>query len=163
MNAGRTSPSFFFQMGQTHGLVASGTWETVQAKRRKRIGSWTDDATGTSILFEFHKNGRIRMYHDDNKNDKIDRRKDDLIGEDKFSKWDKEHYGKSHFWEMTSGNFEVEVEGWINDQGKYEAWYSTRFDTGIDSENFLGSMLDVYKFVDMKNHDNLTSIFQPDA
>ena len=155
-------PHSFFQMGQTHGLVAAGNWKTVQTKRNKRIGSWTDDNTGASILFEFRKNGQIKMYHDDNKNGKLNRRRDTLIGEAKFSKWDKDHYGRRNFLEMESGSFEIEVEGWTNDKGEYEAWYSTRLDTGVDRENFLGSMLDVNKFVDMKNQDYLTSIFQPD-
>ena len=150
-------------MGQEFGVVASGTWETIKSQKRKTIASWTDEVTGAIILFEFKKNGRIKMYSDQNKNEKINRRKDILIGEDKFSNsYDKQYYSRDHFMSMNNGNFEIEVEGFINDTGAYEAYYSVRLDSGVDMETDFGSNLDVNKYVDIKNHDILTSILQPE-
>ena len=119
--------------------------------------------TEQSILFEFRKNGRIRMYSDENANGKINRRKDLLIGEDKYSKsFDKRYYGRDHFMSMETGDFEIEVEGWTNDKGQYEAFYSIRLDSGVDSDNGQGSF-DINKFVDVKDHGLMTSLFQPDV
>ena len=149
-------------MGQTHGLVASGTWQTVKSRKKLRIGSWADEEAGQSILFVFKKNGQIKIYSDQNNDGKIHCKKDVLIGDAKFNDWDSEHYSKKHFLKKASGDFEIEVEGWTNDDGKYEAWYTIRLDTGVEKENFLGTMLDVNKFVEAKDHDFLTSLFQPD-
>lgn len=150
-------------MGQEFGLVASGSWEVVKSQRRKTIASWADEVTGEMLLFEFKKNGRIAVYSDQNKNGKINRRKDVLIGQDKFSNsYDKDYYDRNHFMSMDSGNFEIEVEGYINEIGKYEASYSIRLDSGIDMETNFGSILDVNKYVDVQDHDILTKIFQPE-
>ena len=62
-----------------------------------------------------------------------------MIGEEKFSKWDKDHYRRRNFLEMESGSFEIELKGWTNDKGEYEAWHSTRLDRGVDSENSLAA------------------------
>ena len=151
-------------MGQEFGLVASGSWETVKSQKRKTIASWTDDLTGEMLLFEFKKNGRIAIYSDKNKNGKINRRKDLLVGEDKFSNsYDKRYYGRNHFMSMESGDFEIEVEGFVDGKGVYEAYYSIRLDSGIDMETDFGSTLDVNKYVDVKSHDILTSLFQPEV
>ena len=151
-------------MGQEFGVVASGTWETIKSQTRKTIASWTDEVTGAMLLFEFKKNGRIRIYSDQNQNGRINRRKDILIGEDKFSNsYDKRYYGRNHFMAMDNGDFEIEVEGFINDRNdEYEASYSIRLDSGVDRETDFGSTLDVNKYVDIKNHDILTSILQPE-
>ena len=150
-------------MGQEFGLVASGSWEVVKSQRRKTIASWADEETGEMLLFEFKKNGRIAVYSDENKNGKINRRKDVLIGQDKFSdSYDKDYYDRNHFMSMDSGNFEIEVEGYINETGIYEAYYSIRLDSGVDMETNFGSILDVNKYVDVRDHDILTKIFQPE-
>jgi len=151
--------------GQRFGNVASGTWQTTQTKKRKKIASWTDDVTGESILFEFRKSGRIKIYSDQNGNGKINRRKDVLIGDDKYStSFDKRYYRRNHFFKkIDSGEFEIEVEGFCDDSNKYQAFYVIRLDSGVDSENFAGTLLDVNKFVDVKNNDILTSVFQPEV
>ena len=151
-------------MGQEFGAVASGTWQVVKARKRKSLASWTDEVTGEIILFEFKKNGRIKMYSDKNGNGKINRRKDILIGKDKFSKsYDKRYYKRDHFMSMDSGDFEIEVEGFTNNEGDYEAYYSIRLDSGIDEQTDYGSTLNINKFVDVNDHSQMTSIFQPDV
>ena len=151
-------------MGQEFGLVASGTWQTVKAKRNKRVASWSDSDSGQTILFEFRKNGKINLYDDKNNNGKINRKSDTLIGEDSYNKsYDKRHYSRSHFSDMNDGEFEIEVEGYESDQGTYEAFYSIRLYPGIEVENKIGSIVNINKYVDVMDHDIMTSIFQPDA
>lgn len=151
-------------MGQEYGLIASGTWQTIKAKRRKRIASWSDTEIGQTILFEFRKNGRIKLYEDKNNNGKINRKKDTLIGEDRHNKsYDKQYYGRKHFSMMNNGKFEIEVEGYENDKGSYEAFYSIRLYPGIKIENQFGSTVSINKYVDVADHDIMTAIFQPDV
>ena len=152
-------PSFI--MGQEFGLVASGSWEINKSKKRKTIGSWTDEVSGEMLLFEFKNNGQIKLYSDQNKNGKINRRKDILIGGDKYSNsYDKRYYNRNHFMLMSGGK--IEVEGFINENNVYEAYYSIRLDSGVDMETDFGSTLDVNKYVDVKDNDFLTSVFQPE-
>lgn len=153
----------FCAMGQEFGAVASGTWRVVKSKKRKSLASWTDEVTGNTILFEFKKNGRIKIYSDKNGNGKINKRKDILIGQDKFNKsYDKQYYNKDHFMKADRGDFEIEVEGYINDEGIYEAYYSIRLDSGVDEQTDYGSTININKFVDVRDHSQMTSIFQPD-
>lgn len=76
-------------MGQTYGLIASGQWNTVKAGRKKRIAKWTDENTGESLLFEFKKNGKMSFYHDKDNNNRLNRKKDQLIGGRIRSRYDK--------------------------------------------------------------------------
>ena len=150
-------------MGQEFGAVASGSWETIKSKKKKTIASWTDDLTSESLLFEFKKNGRIKIFSDQNGNQKINRRKDILIGQDKFrNAYDGRYYDRNHFMLMGNGFFEIEVEGYIDDNDEYQAYYSIRLDSGIDIETEFGFATDINKFVDVKDHGLLTSLFQPD-
>ena len=108
-------------------------------KRRKRIASWSDSETGQTILFEFQKNGQIKLYEDKNNDGKINRKKDILIGEDRYDKsYYKQYYNRKHFSVMNNGKFEIEVEGYENDKGNYEAFYSIRLYPGIEIENQFG-------------------------
>ena len=157
-------------MGQTHGLIASGQWSTVKAGRRKRIASWTDDNTGESFLFEFKKNGKMALYHDKDQNNRLGRRTDQLIGRGMRSQYDKDLYSRDHFVKMSKGDFELEVEGWMNEDGKYESWYIGRLDTGIDEESLSGGqptgyMRDVFQRIDIEDsmHSYITSILQPNV
>ena len=50
----------------------------------------------------------------------------------------KSDYSRDHFFRMDKGDFELEVEGWTNEQGKYEAWYVGRLDTGVETESMWG-------------------------
>ena len=157
-------------MGQTHGLIASGEWKTVKAGRRKRIASWTDDNTGESLLFEFKKNGKMALYHDKDNDNRLKRRKDQLIGGGMRSQYSKNDYSRDHFLGMGKGDFELEVEGWTNEDGKYEGWYVGRLDTGVDTESLSGGrptgyMRDVVQRIDIEDsmHAYITSIFQPDV
>ena len=54
------------------------------------------------------------------------------------SQSDKNDYSCDHFEGMDKGDFELEVEGWTNEQGKYEAWYVGRLDTGVETESMWG-------------------------
>ena len=122
-----------------------------------------DEVSGEMLLFEFKSNGQIKLYSDQNKNGKINRRKDILIGEGKYSNsYDKRYYSRNHFMLMDSGNFEIEVEGFVDEKGAYEASYSIRLDSGVDIETDFGSTFDLSKYVDVKDHDFLTSVFQPE-
>ena len=157
-------------MGQTHGLIASGQWSTVKTGRRKRIASWTDDNTGETLLFEFKKNGRMSLYHDKNDDNRFNRRKDQLIGGGMRSQYAKNDYSRDHFFRMDKGDFELEVEGWTNEEGKYEAWYVGRLDTGVEKEAMWGGrpsgyMMDVNQHIEIENsmHEYITSIFQPNV
>ena len=157
-------------MGQTYGLIASGQWNTVKAGRKKRIATWTDEKTGESLLFEFKKNGKMSLYHDKDNNNRLSRRKDQLIGGGIRSRYDKDHYSRDHFVGMKKGDFELEVEGWTNDNGEYEAWYIGRLDTGVDTESMWGGkpsgdMRDVNQRIEIEDsmHTYITSIFQPDV
>ena len=157
-------------MGQTHGLIASGQWSTVKAGRRKRIASWTDDNTGETLLFEFKKNGKMAFYHDKDNDNRLNKRKDQLIGGGMRSQSDKNDYSRDHFVRMNKGDFELEVEGWTNEEGKYEAWYVGRLDTGVETESMWGGrpsgyMRDVNQRIDIEDsmHGYITSIFQPDV
>ena len=157
-------------MGQTHGLIASGQWSTVKTGRRKRIASWTDDNTGETLLFEFKKNGKMNFYHDKDNDNRLNTRKDQLIGGGMRSQSSKSHYSRDHFVKMDKGDFELEVEGWMNEQGKYEAWYIGRLETGVERESMWGGrpsghMIDVNQQIEIKDsmHDYITSVFQPDV
>jgi len=125
-------------MGQTNGLIASGQWSTVKAGRRKRIASWTDDNTGETLLFEFKKNGTMAFYHDKNNDNRLHRSKRQLIGGGMRSQSHKHDHSRDHFVGMDKGDFELKVEGWTNEEGKYEAWYVGRLDTGVKTKSMWG-------------------------
>ena len=170
MHRRNTSTISLNQMGQTHGLIASGEWTTVKAGRRKRIASWKDENSGETLLFEFKKNGKMSLYHDKDNNNRLSRRKDQLIGTGKRSRYDKDVYSRDYFVKKRKGSFELEVEGWTNEDGEYESWYVGRLDTGIDEESLSGGrptgyMRDVSQRIDIEGsmHGYITSILQPDV
>ena len=114
-------------MRQEYGLIASGTWQTIKAERRKRIPSWSESEARQTILFEFQKNGRIKLYEDKNNNGNPNRKRDILTRGDEFNKsYDKQYYSRKHFSTMSNGKFEIEFEGYENNKGNYEAFYSIR-------------------------------------
>lgn len=161
---------FFKPMGQTHGLVASGQWTTIKKSRKNRIASWTDDNAGETLIFEFKKSGKMNLYHDKNDDNRLSKRKDRLIGGGRRSEYSKDDYSRDHFFKMRKGYFELEVEGWTDDAGKYESWYIGRLDTGVDTEAMWGGqpsgdMRDVFQGITIKDsmHDYITSVFQPDV
>ena len=150
-------------MGISYGTVATGTWQTIRNNRRRRLASWVDEETGKSIFFEFRRNGRIKMYSDQDGDGKFNRRNDVLIGKAKYTDWDRDDYSRNHFKRMRKGTFEIEVEGWTNADGTYEGAYNISLDSGLDYESRSGSSYDITKWVEVPDHNLLTSIFQPDA
>ena len=148
-------------MGQEFGLVASGTWETLRSNQNSRIAFYQDSITGASLIFKFNKNGNIKIFNDDNGNGRINRRTDELIGNAKYDRnFDKQFYRRRRFFNLNEGEFEIEVEGFTNELGEYEAFYSIRLDSGIDRESDFGTF-DVSKFVNVQNNSLLTELFQP--
>jgi hypothetical protein len=157
-------------MGQTHGLVASGQWTSLKKSKKNRIASWTDDNTGETLLFEFKKNGKMSLYHDKNDDGRLSRKKDQLIGDGRRSQYSKDDYSRDHFFKMRKGYFELEVEGWTDDDGKYDAWYYGRLDTGVDTEvkwggRPTGEMKDLFQGITIMDsmYEYITSAFQPDV
>ena len=150
-------------MGISYGTVATGTWQTIRNNRRRRLASWVDEETGQSIFFEFRRNGRIKMYNDQDGDGKFNRRNDALIGKAEYRDWETDSFRRNHFKRMRKGTFEIEVEGWTNADGTYEGAYNISLDSGLDYESRSGSSYDITKWVEVPDHNLLTSIFQPDA
>ena len=80
----------------------------------------------------------MAFYHDNDNDNRLNRRTDQLIVRGMRLQSDKNDYSFDHFVSMDKGSFELEVEGLTNEGGKYEAWYVGRLDTGVETQSMWG-------------------------
>ena len=153
-------PGLISPMEQTHGTVVAGNWKRIASNRNRSIAFWLHEKTGQGFFFEFLRNGRIKMFADQNGDGRLNKKIDFLVAKGSFKRRvDIEYYDRLHFKRMREGGVEVEVEESVGSCGKYESSYAVRLDSGINSEK-VADNLGRFKYLSIENNAFMRSIFR---
>ena len=90
--------------------IVDGRWRTVGVNGKRRLGMWKDDNYDQALLFEFRKNGKLKVYIDQDDDWNFKRKKDVLVGHSKPFKEDT--HPKDALYSKSKGKLELFVFGY---------------------------------------------------